>query len=125
MAAPERVTVVAAGVVTPIGADLEAFWSALVTGASGISQIERVAVADLRVQRGGEVKKVGRIKDWRGQDAGDARSALSHLGFKVKGTERYSASVPKGSVIRQYPHHGIGHREIGRASCRERVFGRV
>ena len=62
MAAPERVTVVAAGVVTPIGADLEAFWSALVTGASGISQIERVAVADLRVQRGGEVKKVGRIK---------------------------------------------------------------
>jgi 3-oxoacyl-[acyl-carrier-protein] synthase II len=66
MAAPERVTVVAAGVVTPIGADLEAFWSALVTGVSGISQIERVAVADLRVQRGGEVKKVGRIKDWRG-----------------------------------------------------------
>jgi len=66
MATPERVALVAAGVVTPIGQDLEAFWSALVTGASGISQIERVPVADLRVQRGGEVKKVGRIKDWRG-----------------------------------------------------------
>jgi serine/threonine-protein kinase len=51
-----------------------------------------------------------RIKDWRGQDAGDATSALSHAGFKVKDTERYSASVPKGSVIRQYPHRGIGHR---------------
>jgi 3-oxoacyl-(acyl-carrier-protein) synthase len=63
---PERVAIVAAGVVTPIGQDLEAFWSALVTGASGISQIERVEVADLRVQRGGEIKKIGRIKNWRG-----------------------------------------------------------
>src|SRR5262245_13735513 len=66
MTTPERVTVVAAGAVTPVGPDLEAFWSALVTGVSGISQIERVPVADLRVQRGGEVKKMGRIKDWRG-----------------------------------------------------------
>jgi 3-oxoacyl-(acyl-carrier-protein) synthase len=66
MATPERVALAAAGVITPIGQDLEAFWSALVTGASGISQIERVPVADLRVQRGGEVKKLGRIKDWRG-----------------------------------------------------------
>jgi len=63
---PERVAIVAAGVVTPIGQDLEAFWSALVTGASGISQIERLEVADLRVQRGGEIKKIGRIKNWRG-----------------------------------------------------------
>ena len=66
MATPERVVIAAAGVVTPIGQDLEAFWSSLVTGASGISQIERVRVDDLRVQRGGEVKKLGRIKDWRG-----------------------------------------------------------
>jgi 3-oxoacyl-(acyl-carrier-protein) synthase len=66
MAGRERVAVVAAGVVTPIGQDLEEFWSSLVTGASGISQIERVRVADLRVQRGGEVKKLGRVKDWRG-----------------------------------------------------------
>ncbi|HEY7434652.1 MAG TPA: beta-ketoacyl-[acyl-carrier-protein] synthase family protein, partial [Methylomirabilota bacterium] len=66
MAARERVVVAAAGAVTPIGQDLEAFWSSLVTGTSGISQIERVPVADLRVQRGGEVKKLGRIKDWRG-----------------------------------------------------------
>jgi len=66
VATPERVTIAAAGVITPVGQDLEAFWSSLITGASGISQIERVAVDDLRVQRGGEVKKIGRIKDWRG-----------------------------------------------------------
>jgi 3-oxoacyl-(acyl-carrier-protein) synthase len=66
MATAERVAIAAAGVVTPLGPDLEAFWSALITGASGISQIERVPVADLRVQRGGEIKKIGRIKHWRG-----------------------------------------------------------
>ena len=49
---------------TPIGQDLEAFWSALVTGASGITQIERFPVGDLRVGRGGEIKKLSRIKAW-------------------------------------------------------------
>ena len=66
MAAPERIAIAAAGAVTPIGPDLETFWSGLVTGVSGISQIERFDVSDLKVQRGGEVKKLGRIKDWCG-----------------------------------------------------------
>ncbi len=66
MAAPERIAIAAAGAVTPIGPDLETFWSGLVTGVSGISQIERFNVSDLKVQRGGEVKKLGRIKDWCG-----------------------------------------------------------
>jgi len=66
VAAPERIAIAAAGAVTPIGPDLETFWSGLVTGVSGISQIERFNVSDLKVQRGGEVKKLGRIKDWCG-----------------------------------------------------------
>jgi 3-oxoacyl-(acyl-carrier-protein) synthase len=49
---------VAAGVVTPIGPDLDAFWSGLLAGADGLSAIERFATADLRVGRGGEIKKV-------------------------------------------------------------------
>jgi 3-oxoacyl-[acyl-carrier-protein] synthase II len=61
----QPVAIVAAGVVTPIGQDLETFWSSLVTGASGISHIERFPVADLRVGRGGEVKKLSRIKSWK------------------------------------------------------------
>ena len=48
----------AAGVVTPIGSDLDAFWSGLVTGTDGISRIERFAVDDLRVGRGGEIKEL-------------------------------------------------------------------
>ena len=55
----------AAGVVTPIGQDLDTFWSALLTGADGISQIERFSVADLRVGQGGEIKKLTRAVDWR------------------------------------------------------------
>ena len=62
---PERIAVSAAGVVTPIGQDLDTFWSGLLTGADGISQIERFPVADLRVGQGGEIKKLTRAVDWR------------------------------------------------------------
>jgi 3-oxoacyl-(acyl-carrier-protein) synthase len=52
------VAVLAAGVVTPLGLDLDTFWSALCTGVDGISGIERFQVDDLRVGRGGEIKKL-------------------------------------------------------------------
>src|SRR2546429_4442256 len=55
---PEPVAILAAGVVTPIGGDLDAFWTGLLTGASGISTIERFPVGDLRVQGGGELKRL-------------------------------------------------------------------
>src|SRR5207253_725454 len=54
----EPVSLVAAGVVTPFGADLDAFWSGLITGSDSISMIERFPVDDLRVGRGGEIKKL-------------------------------------------------------------------
>ena len=58
----ERIAIVAAGLSTPIGHGVEAFWSALLAGTSGISQIERFPVADLRVGLGGEIKELERIK---------------------------------------------------------------
>jgi 3-oxoacyl-[acyl-carrier-protein] synthase II len=54
----EPVVIVAAGAVTAIGPDLDAFWAGLVTGSDGISVIERFPVSDLRVDRGGEIKKL-------------------------------------------------------------------
>ena len=57
---------VAAGVCTAVGQDLDSFWSALLSGADGISPIERFQVDDLRVGRGGEIKKLSRIGDWHG-----------------------------------------------------------
>ena len=61
----ERIAIVAAGVVTPIGQDLDTFWSGLLTGADGTSAVERFPVGDLRVGRGGEIKKLTRAVDWR------------------------------------------------------------
>ena len=52
------IAIVAAGVATPLGLDLETFWSGLVTGVDGTSRIERFEVGDLRVGRGGEIKKL-------------------------------------------------------------------
>jgi 3-oxoacyl-(acyl-carrier-protein) synthase len=60
MSAP--VAVLAAGVATPIGLDLDTFWSGLVTGVDGISGIERFGVTDLRVGRGGEIKKLAPLR---------------------------------------------------------------
>jgi len=54
----EPVAIVAAGVMTPIGQDLDAFWSSLLTGGAGITRIERFPVRDLRVGLGGEIKKL-------------------------------------------------------------------
>jgi 3-oxoacyl-[acyl-carrier-protein] synthase II len=65
---PARVSatvVVAAGVVTPLGLDLDTFWSALCTGVDGISTIERFPVDDLRVGRGGEIKKLHALRHGR------------------------------------------------------------
>jgi len=70
----ERIAIDGAGVITPIGQDLDAFWSALVTGASGISTIDRFPVADLRVGRGGEIKKVPRVR--KGRSSGCRATAL-------------------------------------------------
>jgi 3-oxoacyl-[acyl-carrier-protein] synthase II len=54
------IAITGAGVVTALGQDLDGFWAGLVTGVSGISEIESFPVADLRVTRGGEVKKLRR-----------------------------------------------------------------
>jgi 3-oxoacyl-(acyl-carrier-protein) synthase len=54
------VAITGAGVVSPIGQDLDGFWAGLVTGVSGIGEIEGFPVGDLRVTRGGEIKKLRR-----------------------------------------------------------------
>ena len=45
------------GVLSPIGQGVEAFWSSLLNGVSGITSIERFPTHDLRVRRGGEIKQ--------------------------------------------------------------------
>src|SRR4029079_8497798 len=54
----EPIAALAAGVVTPLGPDLDAFWSGLLGGGHALTAIERFATDDLRVGRGGEIKKI-------------------------------------------------------------------
>ena len=107
MSRPERVAVLAAGVTTPIGQDLDAFWSSLLTGASGISTIERFPVGDLRVGRGGEIKKLTRVKRWdRVPDCRATRllvsaadELLAHAPFHASGVAPARVAVVVGTAL--------------------------
>jgi 3-oxoacyl-(acyl-carrier-protein) synthase len=88
------VAIVGAGVVTPVGGDLDSFWAALLAGVDGTSTIERFPVSDLRVGRGGEIKKLadpgpglegGRATRLLVAAAGDllARTALPACGERL------------------------------------------
>ncbi len=55
---PDRIAITGMGVVSPIGQGIEAYWSGLVSGVSGISPIEHFATDGMRVQRGGEIKRL-------------------------------------------------------------------
>ena len=81
----DPVAIIAAGAVTPIGADLDAFWTGLVTGTDGVSRIERFPVGDLRVGLGGEIKKLKRER------RGDCRA--SQLLFAAADDLRARASL--------------------------------
>jgi 3-oxoacyl-(acyl-carrier-protein) synthase len=90
------VTVVAAGVATPIGPDLDAFWSGLLAGADGVSAIERFPTADLRVGRGGEIKKLSPVAA-----AGRSRAAalLVAAAADLRGRARLGAAATRIAVV--------------------------
>jgi 3-oxoacyl-(acyl-carrier-protein) synthase len=82
---PEPVAIVGAGVATPIGLDLDAFWSGLLAGADGLSTIERFPTADLRVGRGGEIKKLPPVaQPVRSRAAGLLVAAAADLLARVR-----------------------------------------
>ena len=107
-AAPRpRIALVAAGVVTPVGQDVDAFWSSLLTGVDGISTIERFPVGDLRVGRGGEIKKLTRVKDWAGVPECRATRMLvsaaddlsAQAGLRARGIDPRRLAVVVGTAL--------------------------
>ncbi len=102
-----RIVLVAAGVVTPIGQDVDAFWSSLLTGVDGISTIERFPVGDLRVGRGGEIKKLTRVKDWAGVPECRATRVLisaaddlsAQAGLRARGIDPRRLAVVVGTAL--------------------------
>jgi 3-oxoacyl-[acyl-carrier-protein] synthase II len=100
----DAILITGAGVVTPIGQDLDSFWAGLVTGVSGISEIERFPVKDLRVTRGGEVKKLLRAPAARsGEDDGwpDCRASrfLVHAAREALDTAGLRTGLPSPARV--------------------------
>jgi len=113
------VTVLAAGVLVSVGSDIESFWSALLAGVDGITPIERFPVHDLRVGRGGEIKKLPlaaeRLPDGRASqllvcaaedlrrraalDCDRTRLAVV-VGTALGGVEQLEAALEDGGTLR-------------------------
>ena len=100
----DPILITGAGVVTPIGQDLDSFWAGLVTGLSGISEIERFPVQDLRVTRGGEVKKLLRAPAVQSrEDEGwpDCRASrfLVHAAMEALDTAGLQTGLPSPARV--------------------------
>ena len=59
MSENRRVVITGLGIASPIGCDVDSFWSALQNGQSGVEQIRRIAADNLTTQIGGEVHDFG------------------------------------------------------------------
>ena len=79
------------GVLSPIGQGVEAFWSSLLNGVSGITAIERFPTHDLRVRRGGEVKQAPRHDR--------ARTALASVSCLAVPDTRGDGSNAHGTLV--------------------------
>lgn len=120
--AREPIAILSAGVITPVGADLDAFWAGLVTGIDGISAIERFPVHDLRVGRGGEIKKFAfaRRRPLRGGRAAELLlAAADDLRGRITldvAPERLGIVVGTALGGVEEGEHALGDRGPGRAA---------
>ncbi|MBA3233502.1 MAG: PASTA domain-containing protein, partial [Propionibacteriales bacterium] len=72
------------------------------------TELKRGADVTIQISKG---PRPVRITDYTGEQAESADSELTDAGFKVVRVERYDDDVAEGSVLRQRPGNGIGHRD--------------
>lgn len=105
-----RVVITGMGVISPLGNELESFWSALVRGESGIRRITRFDASEFRTQIAGEVldfdptlymdRKEARRMDRFTQFAlGAAALAIEDAGLDLDREDRERVGVILGSGI--------------------------
>jgi 3-oxoacyl-[acyl-carrier-protein] synthase II len=117
----EPIAILAAGVIAPVGADLDAFWAGLVTGVDGLSAIERFPVGDLKVGRGGEIKKFAfaRPRPLRG---GRAAELLLAAADDLRGRTALDVAPERLGVV---VGTALGGVEEGERALTERRPGRA
>ena len=129
--AERRVVVTGLGTVNPLAHNVPGFWSALLACRSGIRRIQRFDPAPFSSQIGGEVldwagppadvldpREVRRMDRFAQFAAASAIEAVRDSGLDFDRENRDRCGVIVGTGIG-------GLQEIGRASCRERVFAVV
>ncbi|RAV01954.1 beta-ketoacyl-ACP synthase II [Paenibacillus sp. YN15] len=106
----ERVVITGGGVISPLGNDVESFWSRLVRGESGIGLIGSFDTARHKVKIAGEVKEFDPaarfgLKEARRMDRfcqfalAAAEQAFTQAGFRDDGIDRERMGVYVGSGI--------------------------
>src|SRR5215813_607252 len=96
----DRIAITGMGVLSPIGQGIEAFWSGLINGVSGITTIERFPTHDLRVRRGGEVKQLrGTLGFERPLPACRASQFLIHAATEATRMARLPEAVAAGGRV--------------------------
>jgi 3-oxoacyl-[acyl-carrier-protein] synthase II len=117
----EPIALLAAGVIAPTGTGLDAFWAGLATGADGITGIERFAVDDLRVGRGGEIKKFA-FAHRRHPRGGRAAELLLAAADDLRGRVALDVAPERLGVV---VGTALGGVEEGESALAERRPGRA
>src|SRR5690349_24921722 len=116
-----RVVITGLGVLSPVGNDLETFWSALKAGKSGIGRITAMDVSQYDTKIAGEVRNFDpkaffkNPKDVRRTDRFvQLAMAAAKMSINDSGLDLEKVDRDRFGTI-------ISSGKIGRASCRERV----
>ena len=124
----DRVVITGLGALTPLGNSWTETWDGLTNGRSGVARITQFDATDLPTQIAGEVrgfdpatrmsiKQVKRASRASQLAIAAAREAVADAGFGPSMEGIHTGVIVNSAVS--------GYAEIGRASCRERVYARV
>ena len=93
---PRRVVITGMGIISPLGSDIDSFWSRLTAGESGIGPVTRFDTS------GYDTRIAGEVKDFRAEDfmdRKDARRADLFVQYAIAGTSKaVAASGVAGKV---------------------------